>query len=105
MAAGLSNPEPQRVRAPGGALVFIGFMGSGKSTAASEAAARCGREPLDSDRLVEARLGHSIEQHFERHGEDAFREVEEQVVCELLERVGPEDRVSLGGGSVLSERT
>jgi shikimate kinase/3-dehydroquinate synthase len=77
-------------------LVLIGFMGAGKSTAARALAG------ADSDALVEAELGTTIEEYFDREGEAAFREVEERVVCELLDRA-PEV-VALGGGAVLSER-
>ena len=73
------------------ALVLIGFMGAGKSTAARALAG------ADSDALVEAELGTTIEAFFDREGEAAFREVEERVVCELLDRA-PEV-VSLGGGA------
>jgi shikimate kinase / 3-dehydroquinate synthase len=77
-------------------LVLIGFMGAGKSTAARALAG------ADSDALVEAELGCSIEAFFDREGEAAFREVEERVVCELLDRAP--GVVALGGGAVLSER-
>ena len=77
-------------------LVLIGFMGAGKSTAAR----RLGG--ADSDALVEAELGCSIEAFFDREGEAAFREVEERVVCELLDRAP--GVVALGGGAVLNER-
>jgi shikimate kinase/3-dehydroquinate synthase len=85
-------------------IVFIGFMGAGKSTAASEVAAALGTQPLDSDALVEQELGHSIAEEFAAKGEEAFREIEERVACRLLENA-PEDAViALGGGSVVSER-
>ena len=42
---------------PGRALVFIGFMGAGKSTAARAVAEALGAELLDSDRLLEERVG------------------------------------------------
>jgi shikimate kinase/3-dehydroquinate synthase len=83
-------------------IVFIGFMGAGKTTAAREAAAVRGGDPIDADEVIEQRLGHSIAEEFERAGEAAFRELEAQVVCELLERAGERDVVSLGGGAVLS---
>ena len=85
------------------ALVFVGFMGAGKSTAARTAAAALETEPLDSDRLLEAELGETIEAFFDREGEDAFRAREEEVVLRLLER--PDARVvALGGGALGSER-
>jgi shikimate kinase/3-dehydroquinate synthase len=86
-----------------GAIVLVGFMGAGKSTGARSLAAELGGQALDSDREVEARLGEPIESYFDRHGEEAFREQEENVVCELLAR---EDApvIALGGGAVQSER-
>ena len=90
-------------RAGGGALVFVGFMGAGKSTAARRAAAELGVEALDADRLLEQELGESIESFFDREGEPAFRAREEEVALELLAR--DDARViALGGGTVGSER-
>ena len=85
------------------AIVLVGFMGAGKSTAARTLAAELGTQALDSDRELEQRLGEPIETYFDREGEAGFREREEAVVCELLER---EDAavVALGGGAVQSER-
>jgi shikimate kinase/3-dehydroquinate synthase len=85
------------------AFVLIGFMGAGKSTVAAQLAATLGGRVLDSDALLEQRLGHSIAREFESHGETSLRASEEQVVCELLSDAGPRDAVALGGGSVLSE--
>jgi shikimate kinase/3-dehydroquinate synthase len=86
------------------ALVFTGFMGAGKSTAAAEVARACGGEALDTDRLLEARLGHSIAREFELRGEAAFRAREEELVCELLAQAGAGVVIALGGGAVLSPR-
>jgi shikimate kinase/3-dehydroquinate synthase len=93
-----------RTAAPGRAIVLIGFMGAGKSTAAVELAAALGVAALDSDELLEARLGHSIAREFELRGEQAFRAAEEQLVCELLQSAGAGSIIALGGGSVLSQR-
>ena len=84
-------------------LVLIGFMGAGKTSAARGAAVELGGRHVDSDQVVEAELGSSIEAFFSRHGERAFREREEEITVSLLER---EDApvVSLGGGAVTSER-
>jgi 3-dehydroquinate synthase len=86
------------------AFVLIGFMGAGKSTAASELADALGTEALDSDRLLQERLGHTVAEEFELRGEPAFRAKEEELVCELLQGAGPETVIALGGGSVLSAR-
>lgn len=85
------------------ALVFAGFMGAGKSSAARAVAAELGVPALDSDHEIERELGEPIESWFDRNGEAAFRKVEEDVVLRLLER--PDLRVlALGGGSLGAER-
>jgi shikimate kinase/3-dehydroquinate synthase len=86
------------------AFVLIGFMGAGKSTAAVDLADALGVEPIDSDRLLAERLGHPPAREFELHGEESFREKEQQLVCELLAGAGPSDVIALGGGSVTSEK-
>jgi shikimate kinase/3-dehydroquinate synthase len=93
-----------RTSAPGRAIVLIGFMGAGKSTAAVELAAALGVTALDSDKLLEERFGHPVAREFELSGEEAFRAAEEQFVCELLQDAGAGSVIALGGGSVLSER-
>jgi shikimate kinase / 3-dehydroquinate synthase len=99
----LTGEEGARGGAGGGALVLVGFMGAGKSTAARKLAAELGVEALDSDRELERELGEPIESFFDREGEQEFRTLEEQVVLGLLARAGAAV-VALGGGAVGSER-
>src|SRR5204863_8742945 len=68
------------------ALVFAGYMGAGKSSAAKAVAAELGVQALDSDHEIERELGEPIESWFERNGEAAFRTVEEEAVLRLLAR-------------------
>ena len=98
--APLSDPAPGG--GGGGALVFVGFMGAGKSTAARRVAAELGVAAADSDRVIEERIGEPIEGWFDREGERAFRALEEEVVLGLL--ADPDARViALGGGALASE--
>ncbi len=78
-------------------------MGAGKTSAARAVAGALGTRAIDADHEIEQRLGVSIEEYFESHGEPAFRAFEEQVVTELLERP-PAGVLSLGGGAVGSAR-
>jgi 3-dehydroquinate synthetase/shikimate kinase len=84
------------------AIVFIGFMGAGKSTALA-AAREAGLETVEIDELMAAELGKPIRQAFEEDGEEAFRAREAEIVGTLLERADA-GAIALGGGSVLSER-
>jgi shikimate kinase/3-dehydroquinate synthase len=84
------------------AIVFIGFMGAGKS-AALAAAQKVGLETTEIDELMEAQLGMPIAEAFEHEGEEAFRTREAEVVGRLLEDADG-GAIALGGGSVLSER-
>jgi shikimate kinase / 3-dehydroquinate synthase len=84
------------------AIVFIGFMGAGKSTALA-AAREAGLETIEIDELMERELGKPIPRAFEEDGEEAFRAREAEVVGRLLENADG-GVIALGGGSILSER-
>jgi shikimate kinase / 3-dehydroquinate synthase len=84
------------------ALVFIGFMGAGKSTALA-AARDAGLQTTEIDDLMEEAFGKPIRRAFEEDGEEAFRAREAEVVGGLLEQADG-GAIALGGGSILSER-
>jgi len=86
------------------AIVLIGFMGSGKTTAALRIGAERGLQAIDVDRVIEERAGATVAELFARDGEHGFRALEEEVACEVLAGAGRGEVVSLGGGSVTSDR-
>jgi shikimate kinase len=80
-------------------ISLVGLPGSGKSTVGRQLARRWQLDFLDSDHVIEERIGCSIRDYFEREGEASFRDVEESVIDELTALTG--GVLSTGGGSVL----
>ena len=79
------------------AKVLLGFMGAGKSTIARNLAP----DFVDMDTLIEERLGMPIARFFSEKGEAAFRQIEEEVLANLLKT---DQVISTGGGIVISPR-
>lgn len=83
------------------AIVFIGPMGSGKTSVGKKVAKALGVGFADSDKAVIAAHG-PIPRIFEEHGEAHFRVLEREAVADVLSRGGV---VALGGGAVLDPVT
>ncbi|HEX3871619.1 MAG TPA: shikimate kinase [Pirellulales bacterium] len=83
-------------------LVLIGYRGTGKSAVARELADRLDWTSVDADDQIEPRAGMTIAEIFATHGEEAFRDWESQVLCELLEN--EHQVIAAGGGVVLRQR-
>lgn len=81
-------------------VVLIGLPGSGKSTVGRHLARRLGVAFMDSDQVIEQRLGCSIREFFDREGEDRFRDIEQATIDELTAGTAPAV-LSTGGGAVL----
>lgn len=79
---------------------LIGLPGSGKSTIGRNLARMWKLRFVDSDHVIEQQLGCSISTFFEQHGEAAFRDVESQVLAQLLQMPEP-SVLSTGGGAIL----
>lgn len=83
--------------------VLVGPPGAGKSTIGRRVAAALELELLDTDVAIERHTGKTIADIFLHDGEPRFREIEEEVVADAL--ASHTGIVSLGGGSILSDRT
>jgi len=82
-------------------IVLVGMPGSGKSTVAMKIGVITGRPVLDSDIEVKRRTGKSPSQIILDQGEQAFRDIECDILSDFGKRSGTV--ISTGGGSVLRE--
>ena len=79
----------------------MGLPGSGKSTIGRQLARRLDVRFFDSDFVIERRTGCSIREFFEREGEQAFRDLEQEVIDELT--LNNDCVLSTGGGAILRQ--
>ena len=78
--------------------VLVGFMGAGKSTVGAALADLLGVTLVDTDAEIVRRAGRPIPQIFAEDGEQAFRDLEAEVVADVL--ATHRGIVALGGGAV-----
>jgi 3-dehydroquinate synthase len=82
-------------------LILYGPPGVGKTTVGKTLAHKLGREFVDSDPLIESRVGLTIPEIFSQKGEAEFRRIESEICAEL----GGRDNLVIapGGGALLNE--
>ena len=83
-------------------LVFLGMMGSGKSTIGSLVAKKLKLNFVDIDREIEKKFKTTIKKIFENKGEDYFRKVEEQTTLRKLKLNS--SVISIGGGAFINKK-
>ncbi len=84
-------------------LVLIGFMGCGKSSVGQYLAQKCGFTFVDTDALIEERAGCKIREIFQEKGEEYFRDMETDVLSELV-RTAKRQVIATGGGMPVREK-
>ena len=82
-------------------IVFLGMMGSGKTSIGSMISKKLNLDFFDIDQLIEEKLDLSITKIFKINGEKFFREFEEKITLETLKKENI--IVSLGGGAFLNQ--
>jgi len=82
-------------------LIFVGMMGSGKSSIGLLVAKKLNLDFIDIDKEIEKELGTSIKKIFETKGEDYFRKFEEKITLKKLKLKSMV--VSLGGGAFVNK--
>ena len=83
-------------------LVFLGMMGSGKSSIGSILSKKLNIDFFDVDHEIEKKIGMTVSKIFESRGEKYFREIEELTTLKLLKK--NKTVISLGGGAFLNNK-
>lgn len=83
-------------------LVFLGMMGSGKSSIGYLVSKKLNLKFIDIDNLIENEDEMKILDIFKKKGESYFRNLEEKITLKALKSVN--QVISLGGGSFINNR-
>ena len=83
-------------------LVFLGMMGSGKSSIGYLVSKKLDLPFIDIDILIAESVGMSISEIFKTKGEDYFRNLEEKITLKSLKNI--RNVVSLGGGGFINDK-
>ena len=83
-------------------LVFLGMMGSGKSSIGYLISKKLNLLFVDVDNLIETESGINISEMFRTKGENFFRNLEEKITLKALK--GVNKVISLGGGGFINDK-
>jgi shikimate kinase len=83
-------------------LVFLGMMGSGKSSIGHLVSKKLKLKFIDIDNLIEEEAGMKISDIFKKKGEEHFRNLEEKITLKNLTNI--RNVISLGGGGFLNDK-
>ena len=83
-------------------LVFLGMMGSGKSSIGNLVSIELELPFIDIDSLIVENAGMSISKIFEKKGEVYFRNLEEKITLKTLKKI--KNVISLGGGGFINTK-
>ena len=83
-------------------IIFLGMMGSGKSSIGAMVSKKLKIPFIDIDNLIEEHAGMTVAEIFEENGEDYFRNLEEKITIKSLKH--KKVVVSLGGGGFINEK-
>ena len=81
-------------------IVFLGMMGSGKTTIGKLISKRLELDFFDIDNCIEKKIGMKISKIFSDYGENFFREIEEKITLQILKKKNVV--IALGGGGFLN---
>ena len=81
-------------------IVFLGMMGSGKTTIGSLVSKKLNLNFFDVDEYIEKKIGEKISKIFDKRGEKFFRDIEEKMTLEILKKKNAV--IALGGGAFIN---
>ena len=83
-------------------LVFLGMMGSGKSSIGNLVSKKLDFPFIDIDNLIVKNTGMSVSEIFKNKGENYFRNLEEEITIKCLKKI--KNVISLGGGGFINAK-
>jgi len=83
-------------------LVFLGMMGSGKSSVGFLVSKKLNVKFIDIDNMIENKTGMKISNIFLEKGENYFRNLEEKTTLKFLKTTNAV--ISLGGGGFINQK-
>ena len=83
-------------------IVFLGMMGSGKSSIGAMVSKKLNIPFIDIDILIEEHAGMTVSEIFELNGENYFRNLEEKITIKSLKHKNTV--ISLGGGGFINDK-
>lgn len=84
-------------------IALIGLMGAGKTTIGLHLSQNLGYYFIDTDQEIEDRYKMSIAEIFKKHSESYFRQLETEIISEIVAR-NENTVLSLGGGAFIIEK-
>lgn len=87
----------------GSNIVLIGFMGSGKSSVGRLLSKRLGYQLKDTDDMIEAQEGMTVQEIFKQDGEEVFRDLETALLLSI-EKTLEKTVLSTGGGMPIRDK-
>lgn len=93
--------EKQNIPLKERSIVFIGFMGVGKTTIGKQVAKRLYRDFVDIDEEIEKEFNMPVTEIFSKYGEKTFRDKEKELITKYCHK--KLHIISVGGGAFLQE--
>ena len=83
-------------------LVFLGMMGSGKSSIGNLVSLKLDLPFVDIDSLIVKNTSMTVSEIFDKKGENYFRNIEEKITLKCLKKI--KNVISLGGGAFINTK-